>query len=61
MASPWRSWEEIIQDFKNANDDFKNTGSYEALKVFVNTTLGESWELKGKSADDDSLIARREQ
>ena len=60
MASPWRSWEEIIQDFKNANEDFKNTGSYEALKVFVNTALGESWELRGKSADDDSLIKRRE-
>lgn len=60
MASSWRSWEEIIKDFKNANDDFKNTGSYEALKVFVNTALGESWELRGKSADDDSLIIRRE-
>ncbi len=60
MASAWRSWEEIIADFKSAKEDFKQTGSHEALKVFINTALGETWELQGKSANDDNLIERRE-
>lgn len=60
LCSPWATWEEIIEEFKNANDDVKKTGSTEALKVFVNTTLGETWEERGDGADDTDLLKRRE-
>lgn len=60
LCSPWKHWEEIIEDFRNANDDLKKTGSTEALKVFVNTSLGETWEEKGDGADDEKLLKQRE-
>ncbi len=60
LCSPWRSWEEIIEDFKTANEELKKTGSTEMLKVFVNTSLGETWEERGDGADDDELMKRRE-
>jgi phage terminase large subunit GpA-like protein len=60
LCSPWKPWEDIIDDFKNANDDLKKTGSTEALKVFINTSLGETWEEKGDGADDTELLKRRE-
>ncbi len=61
LISPWKSWEEIIEDFRNANDDFKKTGSTESLKVFINTSLGETWEEKGDGgADENDLLKRRE-
>lgn len=60
MASPWKSWNEIIKDFKKAKKIHKKTGNSESLKVWVNTSLGETWEEKGEAADEDSLISRRE-
>lgn len=54
LASPWKRWEEIISDFREAK---KNT---ETFKVWVNTSLGESWEEKGDTADEEMLIKRRE-
>lgn len=60
LCSPWKQWEEIIEDFKNATDDFKKTGSTESLKVFINTSLGETWEERGDGADDTDLLKRRE-
>lgn len=60
LCSPWASWDEIIEEFKNANDDIKKTGSTQKLKVFVNTTLGETWEERGDGADDTDLLNRRE-
>ena len=60
LCSPWASWEEIIEEFKIANDDVKKTGSTELLKVFINTTLGETWEERGDGADDIELLKRRE-
>lgn len=54
LASPWKRWEEIISDFREAK---KNT---ETFKVWVNTSLGESWEEKGDIADEEMLIKRRE-
>lgn len=56
LASPWKSWEEIIDDFKVA----KKNGQ-ETLKVWVNTSLGESWEEKGDGVEADGLINRREE
>ena len=55
MASPWKRWSEIIEDFKQA----KRTT--ETLKVWVNTALGESWEQQGDGADEQVLFDRREE
>lgn len=60
LCSPWKPWEEIIEDFRNANNDYKKTGSTANLQVFINTSLGETWEEKGDGADDEDLIKRRE-
>lgn len=60
LCSPWKTWEEIIEDFVTANEDLKKTGSTEALKVFINTSLGETWEEKGDGADENDLLKRRE-
>lgn len=38
----------------------KENGDINKMKTWINTTLGETWEERGKSADDDSIIGRRE-
>ncbi|RDY30301.1 phage terminase large subunit family protein [Lachnotalea glycerini] len=60
MASPWKTWEEIIEDFKEAKKEMKEHGDVEKMKVWINTSLGETWEEKGDSADNDVLLSRRE-
>lgn len=55
MASPWKPWSEIIEDFKSAKR------STETLKVWVNTALGESWEERGDGQDEEVLFDRREE
>lgn len=60
LASPWRKWEEIIADFQYAQKEHKQNGNIEQLKVFINTVLGEAWELKGKTADESVILNRRE-
>ena len=59
LASPWKHWEEIIEDFKEADRDRKQ-GDIEKLKTFINTALGEPWEERGEAADDNVLLSRRE-
>lgn len=54
LVSPWRRWEQIIEDFKQAKK------SPETLKTFVNTSLGETWEEEGETVDSTGLLARRE-
>ena len=53
LASPWVRWEEIIENFKAAQ------GNNELLKVWINTSLGESWEEPSDTEADD-IIRRRE-
>lgn len=60
MVSPWKSWEEILEDYRAAKKENKETGSVEALKVFYNTSLGEVWRELGEGADDEELANRRE-
>ncbi len=60
LASPWKHWEEIIEDFREAYREWKEHGDIQKLKVWVNTSLGETWEEKGESADEDVLLKRRE-
>ena len=52
--SPWRRLADIVADFLAAKD------SPDTLQVFVNTSLGESWEEKGEEAEAHVLLARRE-
>ena len=59
LASPWKHWEDIIEDFKAAERDRKQ-GDIEKLKTFINTALGEPWEERGEAADDNALLSRRE-
>ena len=54
MTSPWRSWEEIRDDFLIAKND------PELLKTFINTSLGEVWEDRGDNTDETGLLERRE-
>ncbi len=60
LASPWKHWEEIIDEFRDANKALKEQGDAEKMKVWINTTLGETWEEKGEAADEDVLFKRRE-
>lgn len=60
LASPWVHWQDIIHEWRDANKDLKEYGDTKKLQTFINTTLGEPWEERGKGADDDSLLARRE-
>ncbi|CAM4111584.1 phage terminase large subunit family protein [Mesobacillus thioparans] len=55
LLSPWKRWGEIIREFKEA----KKKGN-EALKVWVNTSLGETWQEKGDGLKKDELSRRRE-
>lgn len=54
LVSPWRRWEQIIDDFREAKK------SPETLKTFVNTSLGETWEDEGASLEHHVLYNRRE-
>lgn len=60
MASPWRRWEDIVEAYRAAVHDLKETGSDFKLRTWVNTSKGESYEMKGDSADKDTLMERRE-
>lgn len=55
LYSPWSSWKKIVKEFLEAHK------KPETLKVWINTTLGETWEEEGVQADDGSLMARREE
>jgi phage terminase large subunit GpA-like protein len=54
LYSPWRKWSEVVVDFLAAKDN------RELLQTWVNTSLGETWEDAGETADPESLIGRRE-
>lgn len=54
LYSLWRSLEQIVTDFLEKKDN------PETLQVFVNTTLGEEFEIKGQAPDWQKLHARRE-
>lgn len=54
FMSPWSDWKEIALSFLQAKDD------PEKLKVFHNTMLGESWEMRDRSGAPEKLYERRE-
>lgn len=55
LASPWKRWETIIEEFKEAK-----RGGPEMLKAWTNTSMGETWEEQGQQLDDYALMERRE-
>ncbi|WP_304414645.1 phage terminase large subunit family protein [Brevibacillus aydinogluensis] len=54
FVAQWVSWKKIVKEFLESKDD------PEKLKVFYNTTLGESWEDRGEQMEEDTLLNRRE-
>ena len=54
FMSPWSDWKDLVLKFLNAKDD------PEALKVFYNTFLGETWEVRDRSGTAETLHMRRE-
>jgi phage terminase large subunit GpA-like protein len=54
FASPWGTWDEIIMDYLKYKDD------PDLYKVFVNTVLGETYEVKGEIENEEYLVKRRE-
>jgi phage terminase large subunit GpA-like protein len=53
--SPWRRLSDIVADFLEAKK------APDTLQVFVNTSLGETWEQQeGDQVQPDTLLARRE-
>ncbi len=55
LASPWSRWEGIVEEFQAAT-----RGGAQLLKVWTNTSLGETWEEEGEKLDEDTLAARAE-
>ena len=53
LASPWVKWQDVIDNFLAAKNN------PELLQVWVNTSLGESWEEPSDTEADD-IIKRRE-
>lgn len=56
LYSPWSRLSEIVENFL----DVKHSRSIERMRVWTNTTLGETWEDEGTSLDDTDLVARVE-
>lgn len=54
LYSPWSTWGSIVENFLEAKK------RPETLRVWVNTSLGESWEEEGLTVDDVALGGRRE-
>lgn len=52
----WYSWADAVRDFLKAKAD-----GPEALKAWVNTVLGETWEDEGQDLDHGVLYQRREE
>ena len=54
LYSPWSTWGSIVENFLEAKK------RPETLRVWVNTSLGETWEEEGITVDDAALGGRRE-
>lgn len=54
FISPWCSWKTLVHEFLTSHEDENQ------LQVFVNTKLGETWELRDRSGKPEELYRRRE-
>lgn len=57
--SPQRAWSDIVEEFENALKALEK-GDAGPMQLFVNETLGETWELAGERTDGHVLQARAE-
>ena len=57
--SPQRSWASIVKEFLEANATLKK-GDAGPMQLFVNETLGDTWELQGERSDEHALQSRAE-
>lgn len=55
--SPQVSWSSIVRDFLEAKFAIEK-GDVGTMQLFVNETLGETWELKGDRSDEHALQER---
>lgn len=60
FASLIATWESVVEEFLNANDEAKN-GNREPLKTWTNTALAETWDEEGIQLDDEELMKRAEE
>ena len=58
-AAPQAAWRDVADEFVAAAR-LAERGDKSLLKTFVNTTLGETWEEKGETADEHALQQRAE-
>lgn len=54
LYSPWVKWEEMVENF------FKAKRLPETLKVWINTSLGETWKEATEGIDPSGLLKRKE-
>lgn len=54
LYSPWKTIAEVVDDFLEAKDN------PEKLQVWVNTSLGETWEASGETVHEHELMERCE-
>lgn len=57
--SPQRSWPSIVKEFEEALASLEK-GDASPMQLFVNETLGETWELQGQRSDEHALQLRAE-
>ncbi len=57
--SPQRTWESIVKEFEEACDALAR-GDAGPMQLFVNETLGETWEVVGERTDEHALQLRAE-
>ncbi|WP_280190346.1 phage terminase large subunit family protein [Delftia sp. PS-11] len=57
--SPQRAWSDIVDEFEKALKALE-AGDTGPMQLFVNETLGETWELQGDRTDEHALQARAE-
>eukprot|EP00456_Euglypha_rotunda_P052084 TRINITY_DN4199_c0_g1_i7.p1 TRINITY_DN4199_c0_g1~~TRINITY_DN4199_c0_g1_i7.p1 ORF type:complete len:689 (+),score=106.56 TRINITY_DN4199_c0_g1_i7:1920-3986(+) len=57
--SPQRTWESIVKEFEEALDAMSR-GDAGPMQLFVNETLGETWEVVGERTDEHALQQRAE-
>jgi phage terminase large subunit GpA-like protein len=56
----WRSWEELVDEWVKAIEKYR-VGNSAPLKKFRNSSLAETYEEKGRGADDKALPTRAKQ
>jgi phage terminase large subunit GpA-like protein len=58
LVAPWVSWRSVVEEFIAAEDAARD-GYLEALRSFVNETLGEPWEDRLGVIEDHSFLRDR--